>query len=224
LRSEGTVEAWGLDHAGQLSVPAPDPDFVDVLAGNGYGIALRSDGTAVSWGDNFAIPEPDNHDLMTIEAFTPVTVAALRFDGSIVVWSTEPSAAAIPTPNEGFIAVSADASSVAAIRAGTPAAVEPTLPRSRVETLSIAASPNPFNPRVEVTVRSELTADVTLEVLDLRGRRVRVLWRGQLAGSVTQAVSWDGRDGGGREMPSGTYLVHARAGAARTTEKIVLVR
>ena len=48
--------------------------------------------------------------------------------------------------------------------------------------------------------------EITLEVLDLRGRRVRTLLRGPVEAGVHELV-FDGRDDRGRELASGTYLL-----------------
>ncbi|RKG63785.1 hypothetical protein D7V80_29310 [Corallococcus sp. CA054B] len=64
IRPGGTVWAWGNNILGQLgtgstatseSIPAQVPgltDIVAVSAGNGYSLALRSDGMLFGWGDN----------------------------------------------------------------------------------------------------------------------------------------------------------------------------
>src|SRR6187402_3608994 len=57
LRSDGRIEAWGAEHSGQLKVPALPPGltYTAVDAGlslftYGHALAIRSDGTAVGWG------------------------------------------------------------------------------------------------------------------------------------------------------------------------------
>ncbi len=51
----------------------------------------------------------------------------------------------------------------------------------------------------------QLPAPVDLRIFDLSGRLVRTLLSGsQPAG--THRVLWDGRDGDGRDAPSGVYL------------------
>ncbi|MEM6791263.1 MAG: chromosome condensation regulator RCC1 [Myxococcota bacterium] len=67
LRSDGTVFAWGLNHNGQLGngdqgsgaeVLRPQPvhdleGVVAVFADGNYSFAVRDDGSAVAWGQNF---------------------------------------------------------------------------------------------------------------------------------------------------------------------------
>ncbi|MCB1182176.1 DUF3459 domain-containing protein [bacterium] len=83
--------------------------------------------------------------------------------------------------------------------------------------------PNPFNPAT--TIRFELDADaaVRLTVLDLAGREVRRLVDGQ-RNAGDHAVRWDGRDGRGAEVASGTYLVRLEGPGWDETRRLVLVR
>jgi hypothetical protein len=70
----------------------------------------------------------------------------------------------------------------------------------------LPAWPNPFNATTEVRFSLQAEADVTLAVYDLRGYRLARLADGHWpAGS--HGVTWSGRDGAGRMVASGTYLV-----------------
>src|SRR5262249_28548527 len=66
--------------------------------------------------------------------------------------------------------------------------------------------PNPFTPSTSIRYEIAQSGPVTLSIYDLRGRKVRTLAKGQVEGGA-HAVSWDGRDGAGRELPSGAYFV-----------------
>jgi hypothetical protein len=74
-------------------------------------------------------------------------------------------------------------------------------------------SPNPAPGDVRLTLDLPVASAVTIEVLDLQGRRIRLLRDGPAAaGPVT--ASWDGRDTAGRPAPAGLYFARASAGAA----------
>ena len=83
--------------------------------------------------------------------------------------------------------------------------------------------PNPFNPRVEISVNLEKAGPMDLEVYDLRGFLVRTLMVGlQPAGELR--VFWDGQDGRGQPVASGVYQLSLRAGQRWWRRPITLVR
>lgn len=67
-------------------------------------------------------------------------------------------------------------------------------------------TPNPFNPSTRITYRVAEDMDVRLEVLDIRGRRVRELVDGYREAGQ-HSVVWDGRDDSGMVVASGSYLI-----------------
>lgn len=83
--------------------------------------------------------------------------------------------------------------------------------------------PNPANPRATVALDLPRDVDVVVEVVDLRGRRVRRLTSGRLPAGRHQFV-WDGTDAAGRTVPSGTYLVWLRSGEREEGRFLSLVR
>ena len=85
------------------------------------------------------------------------------------------------------------------------------------------AAPNPF--RADTRIAFDLPTDsaVTLEIYDIRGRRVRVLERSRLAAG-THETAWNGRDDAGRSVAAGVYLVRLRSDGFQGTQRVVLVR
>jgi len=83
--------------------------------------------------------------------------------------------------------------------------------------------PNPFNP--ETTLRFDLPVEgrVRLEVYDVAGRLVRTLLDADIPAGSHQAV-WDGKDGSGRGMPSGSYFARLSADGRVETVRMGLVR
>ncbi|MBI4232913.1 MAG: T9SS type A sorting domain-containing protein [Chloroflexi bacterium] len=65
--------------------------------------------------------------------------------------------------------------------------------------------------------------EVELVLYNLMGQEVATLVKGR-RGAGEHAVRWDGRDGSGHELTSGTYLYRLRAGGQVETRKLVLVR
>ncbi len=98
-----------------------------------------------------------------------------------------------------------------------------TMPRS----FALAQNaPNPFNPSTTISYRvPDGTADgrVEIKVYNIRGALVRTLADRTHAPGI-YAVEWNGRDEGGRELPSGVYFYRLKAGAAVISRKMVLIR
>jgi hypothetical protein len=73
-----------------------------------------------------------------------------------------------------------------------------------------AVRPNPFEHRTRIAFTLADPGLVDLVVIDLEGRRVRVLAAGQPVGAGQQAVTWEGRRDDGRVAPAGVYWVVLR--------------
>ena len=85
------------------------------------------------------------------------------------------------------------------------------------------AVPNPFNPTTQLDFELPHRQHARLEVYDLTGRRVAVLADGVFEPGRLSRV-WNGRDGAGREVPSGTYLVRLSTEGGVRAQKVLLVR
>jgi hypothetical protein len=83
--------------------------------------------------------------------------------------------------------------------------------------------PNPFNPRTTVYFDVAVAGRVDVRVYSLSGRLVRTLVSGEMpAGS--HEVMWDGTDGAGRTVASGTYLVRLVAIDRTDSRSMVLLK
>ncbi|MDH5270869.1 MAG: T9SS type A sorting domain-containing protein [Candidatus Krumholzibacteria bacterium] len=84
--------------------------------------------------------------------------------------------------------------------------------------------PNPFNPSMTITFDVPEGGDnVTVEIFDITGRRVRTLANGNFSAGPQQAT-WNGIDNRGVPAPSGIYLCHVKARGFEDTRKISLVK
>lgn len=83
--------------------------------------------------------------------------------------------------------------------------------------------PNPFNPSTEINYYLPETGNVTLEIFDVSGRRVRVLVSG-IHSSGKYRAEWNGCDDSGSRVASGVYFYRLRAGKKVLTHKMVLMR
>jgi hypothetical protein len=82
----------------------------------------------------------------------------------------------------------------------------------------IRCHPNPFNGRTVVECDLPVAADVKIEVLDLRGRRVTTLLQEQRPPGLVSVV-WQTE-----HIASGTYLVRLEADGLAVTRKLTLVQ
>ena len=84
--------------------------------------------------------------------------------------------------------------------------------------------PNPFNSRTLLSFAlPDYQAAVELALYDLLGQKLAVLARGPWPAGV-HTVAWDGRDGRGRALASGSYLYRLQAGPHRRVGKLLLLR
>jgi hypothetical protein len=83
--------------------------------------------------------------------------------------------------------------------------------------------PNPFNPQTTISYELAITADVELEIYDVKGARVRRLVSESMPAGRHAAV-WNGEDDSGARMASGVYLARFSAGAYRDVIKLVMVK
>ena len=83
--------------------------------------------------------------------------------------------------------------------------------------------PNPFNPVTTVRFRIPETSLVKVDIFDIRGRLVRSFDLGRREAGPHSLV-WDGTDGRGQAVASGTYFYRVSAGGFSRTLKAVLAR
>jgi hypothetical protein len=84
-------------------------------------------------------------------------------------------------------------------------------------------SPNPFGDLTEIGYSVEASADVTLDIFNVAGKRVRTLAPGW-ASPGRHSVAWDGADDHGTAMPSGIYYVRMSEPTVSASRPITLLR
>jgi len=83
--------------------------------------------------------------------------------------------------------------------------------------------PNPLTRLATLRFRLPRASDVTLEVLDLAGQRVKLLERGVLPAGEHVAI-WDGTDARGSRRAPGVYFVRLYDGTTAVSTKVVVAR
>ncbi len=92
-----------------------------------------------------------------------------------------------------------------------------------VEEFYLTIGPNPFNPRTDIRFGLPVARQVRLDIFDLRGRRVNRLVDDFLQ-SGHHVVPWLGKDGDGRSVASGVYLMKMTVDSESFTGRLTLVR
>jgi len=104
---------------------------------------------------------------------------------------------------------------------------EPDIVAETPETLVFSTNnhPNPFNPETTISFTIPTNSNVSIEVYNVRGQRVRILLDGNTelrAGHHN--IVWNGRDDTGRSMSSGIYLYRIVAGENVATRRMLLLK
>lgn len=87
--------------------------------------------------------------------------------------------------------------------------------------------PNPFNPMTRIPYElggNGESLQVTLQILDLRGRVVKTLVQGPQAVGQRYEATWNGTDEGGRRMPSGAYMSRLTVDGQSQARLLTLVK
>jgi len=83
--------------------------------------------------------------------------------------------------------------------------------------------PNPFNPATTIVYRLPVRAGVTLEIFDILGRTIKMLYNGtQNPGEYSQ--SWDGTDNSGVKVSSGIYFYKMHSNSYTCVKKMILLK
>ena len=168
---------------------------------------------------SFAVAAEDPED-------DPVTLAALFLSEGMSFhsgsgtfgWTPHDSLAGrvVVVRFQATTASGGSAYALARISVGSATSAESQEPRSFVLG---RARPNPFVLRTSVSFSLPTPCAVRAEILDVSGRRVRVLANGDWSAGQYE-IQWDGRNAAGGRASPGLYLLRLTAGAFRATARI----
>ncbi len=103
---------------------------------------------------------------------------------------------------------------------GTTDVTDGTLP---LPEFKLGNFPNPFNPNTTISFNLKSASQVSLDVYNIQGQRIRSLVNGWIpAGDHTRA--WDGKDGSGRVMPSGVYFLRLNTEHGSDLKKCLMLK
>ncbi len=83
--------------------------------------------------------------------------------------------------------------------------------------------PNPFNPSTKIQFGLPASENVQLKIYDVLGREVRTLVNEQYNAGM-YSVQWDGKNNYGKQVATGMYIYHLRAGQFSQTKKMLLMK
>ncbi len=182
-----------------VSMMAPSPDwFVGVS-----GVSLFEDG-----------------DWVPVKAFELVVWDAGTDSGATFTAPDDDTDPQIPIAHKDDYAFANGLPVGSFVFARTSVGVEPGAPGGPPVVLS-APSPNPMRASTSFTIATTGASPRDALVLDVRGRVVRDLGA-VLTDAPTQRLSWDGRDGSGRRVVPGIYVVRIETGGASFAQKVVV--
>jgi ligand-binding sensor domain-containing protein len=106
--------------------------------------------------------------------------------------------------------------------------LDDTLPVKEFEVLPnpfilLGNHPNPFNASTIIEFETPYAGEVTLDVYDILGRRVRRIDAPGLPAG-RNVLCWDGADDRGKWVSSGVYLYRVRAGGHAATGRMMMVK
>jgi len=87
----------------------------------------------------------------------------------------------------------------------------------------VGAAPNPFNPTTAIHFELSARAEVSLEVYNVSGQKVKTLASGGWDAG-RHSVTWDGTDSSGRGVSSGVYFTLFRSGGKTESKRLTLLR
>ena len=81
---------------------------------------------------------------------------------------------------------------------------------------------NPFTGAGAFKLTLSRTAEVTMDLFDVAGRKVKSLYEGRFAPGQHE-LRWDARNEQGQRMPAGLYFARVGVGDAHLVRKVVLM-
>ena len=83
--------------------------------------------------------------------------------------------------------------------------------------------PNPFNPSTRIHFQLEKTAQVRIDILNVRGQFIKTLVDGKRSAGKHD-VTWHAKNESGQPVPSGVYILRIAAGAHQNTQTLTYIK
>lgn len=97
---------------------------------------------------------------------------------------------------------------------------------------NLSLAPNPFSPNgdgrrdtLHIKFTTTDSGSLVVKILDISGRDLRTISQNQtVAANQNLDITWDGKDGDGRDLPNGVYLILVDLNGTRLAAKAVIRR
>lgn len=83
--------------------------------------------------------------------------------------------------------------------------------------------PNPFVDATNISFGLKAPADLAITIYNVRGQKIRDISSGFLS-SGKHSYGWDGKDGNGRKVSSGIYMIKLSSGNTHLVHKVLLLK
>ena len=88
--------------------------------------------------------------------------------------------------------------------------------------IKVSAYPNPFRDQLSIEVSSTKSAEVKVNIYNIKGQLVKSI--SQKLSSGQNTLNWDGRDRSGNPSASGVYLVKVQSPSKSSTHKVLKMK
>ena len=101
--------------------------------------------------------------------------------------------------------------------------VEPIVENAAIGKATLANAPNPFNATTSISYYVPQDAQVSLEVYNIRGQKVKTLVN-DFNTTGNHTVIWDGTNINGDQVSSGVYFYNLKVGTEKVTKKMTFLK
>jgi carboxypeptidase T len=204
--------------AGQITVNHVGDSLRFTFTGEVYAANLISlPGSGFAYGDPLILNAPEsmlmqssNDDGFRLALSSPVLISGVR-----VNISYNPN---LFGDHPMFVSVNGVSSVVTLTHYGVGVEDQVAAPTSL-----LGNWPNPFNPETRIAYNLANSGEVSLEIYNLRGQKIRSLVAETQSQGKHEAV-WNGRDDSGRPAPSGVYCYRFRADGKCLVRKMLMLK
>lgn len=84
--------------------------------------------------------------------------------------------------------------------------------------------PNPFNPKTNIKFQIPKSTNVTLEIFNILGQKIRTLIDNEFQDANVYEIQWNGKDNNDTQVGSGLYFFKLKTNEYSKTKKMILLR